>query len=126
MTEPAYSYKATIVRWVDGDTVWLAVDLGFRVTTTTDFRLYGCDTPERGARNFKKATEFARALAPIGAEVLINSYKPDKLTQQSIKTDKYGRWLVNIFPLGHEKSVSEQLVEAKLALSYLGGTRVSA
>ncbi len=48
-TDP-YIRKATINRVIDGDTVYLDVDLGYRVTVTHSFRFNEIDTPEiRGA-----------------------------------------------------------------------------
>ena len=41
-----YSYKAEIVRVLDGDTLDLAIDLGFEVTVNTRVRLFGLNTPE--------------------------------------------------------------------------------
>lgn len=79
-----YTYNAIVDRWVDGDTVDLFVDLGFRVITHQRFRLLGVDTPERGQPRFKEATECAERACPPGSAVQFTS----------IKTDKYGRWLV--------------------------------
>jgi micrococcal nuclease len=107
-----YEYEATVVRWVDGDTVDLRVDLGFRMYAETRFRLNGVDTPERGQVNHDEATALCSRLAPIGADVHIVTYK----------ADKYGRWLVEIW--GEERlSVNEQLLRAKLAVAYAGGTK---
>lgn len=41
-----YSYKAKLGRVVDGDTVWLDVDLGFNIWAHLGFRLEGINTPE--------------------------------------------------------------------------------
>ena len=42
-----YSYTAEVVRVVDGDTVELAVDCGFRLTFKDRFRLAFINAPER-------------------------------------------------------------------------------
>ena len=112
-----YTYKATVLRWIDGDSVWLEVDLGFRMKTINDFRLYGVDTPERGQPNYSEAKAFVEKLAPAGTEVLIKTYK---------NPDKYGRWLVEVTPLGDFGSipnVGNQLINAGLAKPYFGGTK---
>ena len=49
-------FRGKIVRVVDGDTVDLDVDLGFHVHTKVRCRLVGVDTPERGHRDWEKAT----------------------------------------------------------------------
>ena len=109
---PRYNYWATVVRWVDGDTVWLTIDLGFRITTTTDFRSYGINTPERGQPGYAEATARASALAPVGSTVLATTYKVP---------DKYGRWLVEVVANG--VNVNETLVAEGLAVPYFGGTK---
>jgi micrococcal nuclease len=87
-----YEYKATLDRVVDGDTVWLNVDLGFRACIRVDFRLYGINTPELvGATRTaglaaKTALEQLLALGPI----TVTTHKPEP-------TDKYGRWLATIY-----------------------------
>lgn len=111
-----YSYKATVIRIVDGDTVWLEVDLGFRMKTINDFRLYGVDTPERGQPGWSEAKEFVNKMAPPGTEVTIDTYKDP---------DKYGRWLVEITLQSDNRifrqSINLQLMNAGLAKSYFGG-----
>jgi micrococcal nuclease len=110
-----YSYLASVVRWVDGDTVDLRVDLGFRNFMETRFRLYGIDTPERGQENHDKATEFCKSHAPEGSTVFIRVYKA---------SDKYGRWLVDIYTDDH--NLNNRLVEFGLAVPYFGGTKAAA
>jgi micrococcal nuclease len=111
-----YEYHAEIVRWVDGDTVDLRVDLGFGITRADRFRLYGIDTPERGQPGHSEATAFCMGAAPVGSLVTINSMKP--LTQ-----DKYGRWLAMVTPITTSTSVNDALVVAGLARSYFGGKK---
>lgn len=46
-TEPAYLYRAVVVRVVDGDTINVDIDLGFYVWIKKQrIRLFGIDTPE--------------------------------------------------------------------------------
>ena len=49
-------FRGKIMRVVDGDTVDLDVDLGFHVHTKIRGRLVGVDTPERGHRDWERAT----------------------------------------------------------------------
>lgn len=113
-----YEYNAKPTRVVDGDTVWLDVDLGFGVHATSDFRLYGIDTPEligatRVAGLAAKA-ELERLLA-IGS-LRIETHKGDE-------ADKYGRWLANIYVRradGSELHVNALLVSGRFAKPYFG------
>lgn len=83
-------FRGKIVRVVDGDTVDLDVDLGFHVHTKVRCRLIAVDTPERGHRDWEKAT-FAFAN-------LMNENLDDDgyLYFTCYKTGKYGRWLIDI------------------------------
>lgn len=112
LAEHLYTYKAVVLRWVDGDTVELRVDLGFKLWMECTFRLSGIDTPERGKTNYKEATEFASTMAPPHSELIIRTHK----------ADKYGRWLAELF-VGPE-SVNVALVASGLAVVYDGGARV--
>lgn len=117
MVDAPRFFSAKVVRWVDGDTVWLEVDLGFRSHITTDFRLYGIDTPERGDIRYMEAIQFVNGLAPAGSNVQLRSYKDP---------DKYGRWLAEVTPLGpigSVQSVNNQLVNLGLAVPYFGGKK---
>ena len=112
-----YEYNAKIVRWVDGDTVDLEVDLGFTVLLRQRFRLLGINTPEvRGAEKEAghAATAFASALAPLGSAVVV----------VSTKTGKFGRWLGEIYPTKEGgrrlQSIDSALLEAGHAVPYGG------
>jgi Kyanoviridae endonuclease len=41
-----YEYKATLDRVVDGDTLDLIIDMGFKMTTNQRIRLANINTPE--------------------------------------------------------------------------------
>lgn len=112
MNTVEYKYRATVLRWVDGDTVDLLVDLGFYHFVKTRFRLYGMDTPERGDALWSEATDFAKQMAPVDSEITIEVFKDH---------DKYGRWLANIYV--DDQQVNESLVAAGLAVPYFGGTK---
>ena len=50
-----YQYKAKVERIVDGDTIDVVIDLGFKITTNQRIRLAGINTPE--TYNVKKDSE---------------------------------------------------------------------
>jgi len=85
-----YKYKAKVNRVVDGDTVDLDVDLGFHVIIRLRGRLTGVDTPERGHKDWSRATQmFGNLLSDEADE---HGY----ILIKTKKTGKYGRWLVEI------------------------------
>jgi endonuclease YncB( thermonuclease family) len=111
-----YEYTARLTRVVDGDTVWLSVDLGFGVHVNLDFRLYGIDTPEvvgptRTAGLAAKA-ELERLLA-LGSLRIV-----------TYKADKYGRWLAELFITQpgsiEELNVNRSLLKDGFAKPYFG------
>lgn len=103
-----YRYAAKLIRVVDGDTVWMDVDLGFTVHVNICFRLLGINSPEligsdpAGGRAAKAHLE---QLLAQGA-LTLRSEKP-------LKTDKYGRWLADITvtrPDGTAFNANQQMV----------------
>ena len=41
-----YTYKAKVLEWIDGDTLWAEIDLGFYVQIRQKIRLARIDAPE--------------------------------------------------------------------------------
>lgn len=87
-----YTYKASVVRVVDGDTIYVDVDLGFYLRQMMKLRLKGIDTPEiRGTERPEglKAKQFVEeTLAQCPAVVV----KTDKI-------GKYGRYVAEVWYL---------------------------
>lgn len=86
MIEPKPEFWATVIRWIDGDTVEMLVDLWFHVFIRPRLRVLGLDTPEKGQINYEEARSMAEYLAPVGTKLAIRSQKPDS----------FGRWLADI------------------------------
>ena len=110
---PSYQYKATLARIVDGDTVHLQVDLGFRVLANLEFRLLGIDTPEVVGENKAAgiaAKQFLQDL--IGGKTLV---------VLSVKSEKYGRWLGTIYAQqadGDWLNVNQAMIDHGYATPY--------
>jgi len=110
-----YNYDAKVKRVVDGDTVYLDVDLGFGVWATLDFRLAGINTPE------VVGTQKVAGLA--AKEELVRLLGLGTIRIVSFKTEKYGRWLASIFVKqadGVELNVNDELVKGGFAVPYSG------
>lgn len=106
---PSYRYRTTVERLVDGDTLYLKIDLGFRVTTVQPVRLAGINAPEMNTIEGKAALGWLAAKL-LGKELRIESQKGDK----------YGRWLGTIYIVGEDTSVNAQMVDAGVAVVYVG------
>lgn len=108
-----YQYEARVARVVDGDTVDLVVDLGFRVRKKDRFRLAEIDTPERGQVGWSEAKQAVEALLPVGSPVIIATSHP----AHRDPADKYGRWLATIS--NHDGiNVNQYLLHEGLAKPY--------
>ena len=80
-----YEYRATIVRWVDGDTVDLDIDLGFGIVYANQrIRLFGINAFESRTRDLQEkqkglaAKDFVERMAPNGTQVILRSHKDGK------------------------------------------------
>jgi len=68
-----YTYKAKVIRWIDGDTLQVEIDLGFYVQTVQKIRLARIDAPEMHnsvayrERQAKHARAVAKKFCPEGA-----------------------------------------------------------
>lgn len=98
-------FKGIVTNVVDGDTVDIILDHGFRVTSEQRVRLLGVDTPERGQENYKEAKEFT-------TEKLLNK----SVIIQTYKGDSFGRYLANIFyeEKGEIYNISQELMNKGL------------
>ena len=115
-----WTYKATVVRHLDGDSLIARIDLGFRLWSEQHLRLAGLDTPELRSRDpgQRRDAVAARAriaaLLPLGAACTVET-RPDP-------RDEYGRWLCRITaPDGTD--VNAMLLAEGLARPYDGGAR---
>lgn len=112
-----YEYKARVTTVVDGDTVDVEIDLGFRITTKQRCRLSGINAPEtKGAEKTAggAAKDFVfHWLQANGWDVLIRSEKP-------YADDKYGRFLVIIYTVNArvEESLNAAMVRTGHAVIY--------
>lgn len=110
-------YKARIVRWVDGDTVELAVDLGQSVSVTGKYRLARIDAPEirkkAGVTDAEKARGLA-LLAELNEEFPVNT----EVVVSTNKKGKYGRYLVEIYLIDSGENLSDRLIKEGKAKPY--------
>jgi len=111
-----YQYKATVERIVDGDTIDLTIDLGFKITTHQRIRLAGIDTPE--IFSVKKDTPEYN----LGLEA--RNYVENRLATNDNKvvietekyTGKYGRYIGTITLADSAITLNDELVEKGFAV----------
>lgn len=102
-----YTYKATVVRWIDGDTVLLDIDLGFNITREERIRLARINAPELNSkipfqvRKAKHARAVVKKFCPHGSLVF--------LTTSKNKKDMYARYIAEV--VFNDKNISDYLIE---------------
>lgn len=120
LLEAPYEYNASLVRVVDGDTLVLKIDLGFKIEVEQTVRLYGVDAPEvigetrEAGLAAKSAVVSMLALESVG-KMLVRTHKP-------AKKDKYGRYVAEITFVnasGTTLSLNEQLIARGFAVPYV-------
>lgn len=108
-----YKYNAKVLKVIDGDTVDLEIDLGFKVSFKTRVRLIGVDTPEKWFPYGKVVKEYLR-----------QELEGNEIYLDVTKKDKYGRYLVTIYKnIGDTLSVNNLLINQNMAKAYHGASR---
>lgn len=116
---PSYLYSGTVTKVIDGDTIDVQVDLGFSIFTDIRFRLFGIDTPEKSSKVL-----IIKEIAISATNFLKNTIEGKKITIESFKKDKYGRWLAKVH-IGTGPTINEQLVSLNLAKPYFGDSKTN-
>jgi micrococcal nuclease len=83
-----FTYRVLSFRVIDGDTLAAEIDQGFHTFRRETFRLARINAPEMNTE------EGQRAKYELSQKLLL---APEPITLQSIKTEKYGRWLAEVF-----------------------------
>ena len=125
-----YEYKAVVDRVVDGDTIDVTIDLGFKVWKKMRVRMEGINTPESRTRDLE---EKKRGLAAKDRLKNILEFNNNECILKVSGVGKYGRALATVLveslsPLNKEDSitlidVNKQLIEEGHAVEYHGGKR---
>lgn len=102
-----YEYIGTVYRVVDGDTIYMTVDLGFEIFTNLKLRLAGIDTAEIfRPRNEKEKIHGLMAKKYVEGLVL------NKVVRiKTNKTGKYGRWIATVSLLPNGENLSNLLID---------------
>ena len=106
-----YLYSAKVISVVDGDTVKLNVDLGFKTSIQITARMHGINAPEGNS----DAKAYLKNRLPPGEEVCIQVMK---------SPGKYGRWIVKIFESNFSifntgvGTINQYLIDSGMAVVY--------
>jgi micrococcal nuclease len=113
--ERFYTYRARVVRVVDGDTFDLSIDLGFGVRKTERIRLARVDTPEMRGEERKAGLEAREFVDKMFSHIEWVVVRTDKG-----RRGKYGRYVAEILIPSDEGEVNlgDLLLEKGLAEEY--------
>lgn len=91
-----WTYRARVERIIDGDTIDVTIDLGFRIEHTIRLRLAGVNTPEvRGEE--RQAGLAAKAFVEDWIEIAEDEDELWPIRVETAKTGKYGRWIAVVY-----------------------------
>ncbi len=115
---PHYTYKAYVVEVIDGDTLWVNIDLGFNSWTVQKLRLKGINTKAIETKEGQNAKEYMESRLKGCKFIAIKTYWRDKFT----------RYLADIFYKKSEnnfmslvqngKHLNQELLDRELAVKY--------
>ncbi|MFC1512752.1 DUF1016 N-terminal domain-containing protein [bacterium] len=91
-----YTYKAYIEKVVDGDTLCVVIDLGFKIYHRQCVRLRGIDAPEMDSLEGKRAARYIKHIVKDLQFIVLKTYEQDK----------YGRYLADVFYLKDEEDIN--------------------
>ena len=123
-----HTYKCTILRVIDGDTVDVDIDLGFGVWMRKErVRILGIDTPESRTRDLEEKKY------GLIAKEQINSFMPAGSMQTLVtvkdKTGKFGRilgkFLIHDKKTDAQMTINDWMIREHHAVEYFGQSKES-
>jgi endonuclease YncB( thermonuclease family) len=113
-----YVYPAAVERVVDGDTLWVWLDLGFGDLARQNLRLRGIDAPEMNTSEGRSCRSYVVDCIAGCDRIVVSTSRPDK----------FGRYLADLFYLPGETDaemirakgtfLNQQLLDEGLAKRY--------
>lgn len=116
-----YTYLVKEIHEVDGDTLDVTLDLGLDILHRTRIRLNGLNAPEKNTVEGKAAKAYVHDW--------LSKYKSFEVDTIKDKTEKYGRYLGDVFGFTDDSRLimthlNQDLLDTKHALPWDGkGTR---
>jgi len=102
-----FTFPATVIQVIDGDTLTAAVNLGFGFTTVQTLRLRALDAPEMDSADGREAKAWLTSAVASGT-------KPSSVLIKTVRSDKYDRYLADVW-VG-ETYLNQKLIDQGLAV----------
>ena len=119
-----WTYRAKVIRVVDGDTVDVDIDLGFGIWQKNErVRIMGIDTPESRTRD-KEEKKYGLAAKAYVERFLDDEWLTLK-TAEFNAVGKFGRILGSLYRTSSfaDQSLNEYLIEKHHAVPYYGQSK---
>ena len=114
-----YEYSCVVDRVVDGDTVDVTIDLGFKIFHKARVRMYGIDTPESRTRN--KDEKARGLLSKSFLQEQIDSCTKLVIQTKKDAKGKFGRILGDLVADG--KNINQLMIAKHMAVRYIGQSK---
>ena len=99
-----YEYKAKCINVVDGDTIDVVIDLGFKTSIEKRVRVAEIDTPE-----LRRGTTESKRLGKIAADRVRELILGKDIVVQTVKLHgKFGRYIARVF-FAHDDTTKANL-----------------
>jgi micrococcal nuclease len=108
-----YTYRAKVLRVIDGDTVELDIDLGFDIRHRCVARLRGINAPE-----ITGATKYEGLRSTNALIKMLGDGDVEITTEYHRERDKYGRCVVTIRKDGAD--INQRMIDEGYAMPYRG------
>ncbi len=113
-----YTYSARVKRVVDGDTLILDIDVGFKTTQEHRVRLRGIDCAELGTKKGEEAKQFVideiHKCVVKDEDFLNRETIPPLVVVKTYKQGMYGRYIVDVYYLPGENKAENIAKNGKL------------
>lgn len=117
-TPKLWYWRGFVTRVIDGDTVDIFLDRGFKHYAKDRYRIYGINTPE-----IRDSDILNREKAQLAKKRVQELLEGKEFLIRSMGQDKYGRWLCEIYleidkEFNPIKPISQLLIDEGLAVPY--------
>ena len=111
-----YQYKIKkFNRVIDGDTIDVAIDLGFHITLNQRIRLKDIDAAETRTKDLEEKKKGIEARLWLEKELA----REGEWIIETTKEDKYGRILGTLYLIGDSVTVNERMLNEGIAKPYM-------
>ena len=111
-----YQYKIKkFNRVIDGDTIDVAIDLGFHITLNQRIRLKDIDAAETRTKDLEEKKKGIEARLWLEKELA----REGEWIIETTKEDKYGRILGTLYLIGDPVTVNERMLNEGIAKPYM-------